>query len=360
MVDTYSKRSQIPAIIDEIERDIRHRGLKEGEKYLTGEELSKNFDVSIASINRAMQVMARRNKLVRKRRHGTFIGSVINPNREVVIKHISFFTQREYRGRSNLPPNSMVDGMLSELPESNIHFNFLPLGEEIPHVRRAVEHAQREGELTGAIIHNCPRSVYRYFYNNNIPAVAVGSDPNYLLPWMDKDQRQAGQILSEHLIDKGHEQLAFLHSENWLPGDSRTYDGIASVLGAKGKLADAMQTRGVPQDKEIALKIIENLFDQEKPPTGFICRSRFLADCVTEIATHKGLKVQDDIGVTCACDSAYMGSLKDNIYPYLIGIDPHAYGCLFSKLLAERIEGVRPNPDHYETPVSLCLPEETN
>ena len=91
-----------------------------------------------------------------------------------------------------------------------------------------MEHAQREGELTGAIIHNCPRSVYRYFYNNNIPAVAVGSDPNYLLPWMDKDQRQAGQILSEHLIDKGHEQLAFLHSENWLPGDSRAYDGIAS------------------------------------------------------------------------------------------------------------------------------------
>jgi DNA-binding LacI/PurR family transcriptional regulator len=357
MVETYGKTSQIPSIMDEIERDIRHRGLHAGERYLTAEEMAENFDVSIASINRAMQVMARRNILVRKRRHGTFIGPAINSNEDVVIKSISFFTQREYRGTNNLPPNSMVDGILSELPQADIHFVFLPPGEEIPYVRKAVENAQNNGELSGAILHCCPRNVYKFFYEKKIPAVAVGSDPNFLLPWLDKDQRQAGQILAEYLMEKGHNRIAFLKGDIWWPGDSRASDGIAQALGSAGKPADAMQTRGIPPDKGPALKIIQALFDQETPPTGFICRSRFVADCAAEVAQERGRKVQDEVDITCACDSTYIGSLKDNIFPYLKGIDPHAYGCLFSKLLAQRIRGEWPSPDHYETPVSLCLPE---
>ena len=73
MTIEYRQSSQIPAIMDEIERDIRQRGLQAGERYLTTEEIARNFEVRIASINRAMQVMPFCEKRTKDDQYGGYV-----------------------------------------------------------------------------------------------------------------------------------------------------------------------------------------------------------------------------------------------------------------------------------------------
>ena len=58
-----------------IEADIRSRGLRPGDQYLTAEKAGRALGVSTATASRAMKLMAERDMLIRYRNRGTFVRS---------------------------------------------------------------------------------------------------------------------------------------------------------------------------------------------------------------------------------------------------------------------------------------------
>jgi DNA-binding LacI/PurR family transcriptional regulator len=97
-----------------------------------------------------------------------------------------------------------------------------------------IESAKAAGETAGFIAISCPREVYRILSDTNLPMVIHGSA--YLdqenIPSVDVDNREAGKLLTEYLIQRGHRRMALLCVTDHLPGDNLFFDGTSEPLTA--------------------------------------------------------------------------------------------------------------------------------
>ena len=58
-----------------LEQDIYRRGLAPDQKYLSTRQVGQQFGVSLSMAAQAMQLLADQDKLIRRDRSGTFIGT---------------------------------------------------------------------------------------------------------------------------------------------------------------------------------------------------------------------------------------------------------------------------------------------
>ena len=72
-----------------IEEDIRQRGLRRGDRYLTAKEVGERFQVSTVTAHRAMVILTDKDVVIRKRKSGTFVGAgfVRNPESGPEVMH---------------------------------------------------------------------------------------------------------------------------------------------------------------------------------------------------------------------------------------------------------------------------------
>src|SRR5687767_9657738 len=73
MLHTHAEVSRIVILADQIEADIAQRGLKHGERYLRTGETAKLFAVDAKLANRALQLLVKRNRLMRRPGLGTIV-----------------------------------------------------------------------------------------------------------------------------------------------------------------------------------------------------------------------------------------------------------------------------------------------
>ena len=153
------------------------------------------------------------------------------------------------------------------------------------------------------------------------------------------DDVEGGRLATRHLLDLGHERIAFLGQDPANPfGFTASGDrerGYVEVLGSSGVDRDESLTRYGSHDRSVAQALAEELFSLDEPPTAVFASSDVQATGVLAAARSAGLRVPEDVSVVGYDDveiSAYAGltTVRQPLFES---------GLLGTQILLEAIEG---------------------
>ena len=148
--------SRIRLLAARLERDIHLRGLTAGDHYITGVEAGHLLGVSRATAQRAMAFLARQDKVVRRRRRGTFVGPSIETHRANKIRTVHVL-MLEYAASPLFSSDLLIQGIRSEISDANVQFSFLPPAGRLRYVKDLLQEPMSSGQLCGVLAVSCGR-----------------------------------------------------------------------------------------------------------------------------------------------------------------------------------------------------------
>ena len=143
-----------------------------------------------------------------------------------------------------------------------------------------------------------------WLHERRAPFVAFGrpwDDPGATHPWVDVDGAAGTGLATTHLINKGHERIAWIgwRKESLLGEDRRS--GWSSALRSRGLSTTGLASRvedTVASGREASAVLLD-----EAHPSAFVCASDTLAMGVLHTLADRGLRPGHDIAVTGFDDS---------------------------------------------------------
>jgi len=252
--------------------------------------------------------------------------------------------------------SQMLVGMERKLAELNCVLAFTVTMEEMQGesvMRKLVEDAKLDGMI---IVEGIPSETYD-FIKKTVPAV-VGidiSDPD--IPVVLYDRVEAAKTAVKHLIDQGHERIAFI-------GGTGRAGNIKLEKRFRGYMA-AMEEAGLAIDSRLVINAewnVDNsynlmreltMLNADERPTAVFAASDMLAISAMRAVSEAGLRIPEDI--------AFIG--LDNIEvsqftsPPLstIHIPKLEMGAMAAKVLADQLEGENALPFRMYLPYKLIV-----
>lgn len=271
-------------------KDIGKRSLHEGDPYLTAAEASKLLGVSPMMANRAMNVLAEREILVRRRRRGTFVGSgmrAAEPN--IAAIHLVGFMDDDPEWAP--PFGKMLVGLRRSVPAARITMHHLPFKGALRHYREVVEQVVESHSFHGIILSYAPREVQEYTTKECLPAVVYGTPfPGVRLPCVETDQKEVGRLMVQEAAAAGARRLFVLTREHWRHGDTLAFDGILTAAHEAGMSPNDLRVRnfdlGSPFTEAGLRPLIEEVVRTSQIPTGLLCRSPQITRIVNTLVSR--------------------------------------------------------------------------
>ena len=136
------------------------------------------------------------------------------------------------------------------------------------------------------------------------PFVAFGrpwDNPDAGHPWIDVDGAAGTELATTHLLDRGHERIAWIgwRKDSWIGEDRRA--GWSRALRDRGLPTTGLASRvedTVRSGREASAVLLD-----EARPTGFVCASDTLAMGVLHTLADRGLSPGSDVAVVGFDDS---------------------------------------------------------
>ncbi len=170
------------------------------------------------------------------------------------------------------------------------------------------------------------------------------------------DDVEGGRIATRHLVELGHRRIGFIGDAPSNPlgfvSSGRREQGYREVLAAAGLPFDPALVRHGAHDREVALRLSDDLIRAEDPPTAIFASSDVQGLGVIEAARNLGLRVPGDLSVIGFDDvevSAYAGltTVRQPLFES---------GLLGAQLLLEALQEAHPPAaDHHELPLELVV-----
>jgi DNA-binding LacI/PurR family transcriptional regulator len=111
------------------------------------------------------------------------------------------------------------------------------------------------------------------------------------------DERSAGELATQHLIDLGHERIGYVGGPNYYLPTQQKAEGRESALRAAGISPDGLALYAEDFSVAQGRATLRRLLESESPPTGVVCSSDLMAIGVLQEAAARGLRVPEDLSV---------------------------------------------------------------
>jgi DNA-binding LacI/PurR family transcriptional regulator len=118
----------------------------------------------------------------------------------------------------------------------------------------------------------------------NVPSVAV-------------DERGAGELATQHLVDLGHERIGYVAGPDYYLPTQQKAAGREQALRGAGLDGDGLVAHGSDFTVEDGRAALRTLLASKERPTGVICSSDLMAIGVLQEASAEGLRVPEDLSV---------------------------------------------------------------
>ena len=180
-----------------LETDIRQRCLTPGHKYLTAQESALLLGTSVGRANRALQILAERDVVVRRRNSGTFVGDALQGPAVDDVLTVSILEPARNGLEDGFRLDLIIKGVLASMSDvRDVRLSYVPAESGVPFVQGLLEPLRNAGRLAGVIASSCHRDVYRYLGENHYPLLVMGSlYPDQPYPSIDGDERSGGKML---------------------------------------------------------------------------------------------------------------------------------------------------------------------
>jgi LacI family transcriptional regulator, galactose operon repressor len=138
-----------------------------------------------------------------------------------------------------------------------------------------------------------------YLSQMRFPFVAFGrSDLEVDFPYVDEDGVHGLELVTQHLIDRGHRRLAFISAPLDLMFCTYRQAGLEAALQRNGLSMPAAYRIMSDLTQQGGFKAMNELLDLSPPPTAVICCNDLMALGAITAAQKRGIKVGQDIDVT--------------------------------------------------------------
>jgi DNA-binding LacI/PurR family transcriptional regulator len=337
-----------------LEEDIRARGLRAGEPYLTTAQAGRHLGISKAMAYRAMKILVARQVLVSHPGRGTFVGPESSGKPVKRAKCIRIFSMQDLLLSSEQSTYGWLAGLVTTLPGYSIQFDFLQPPDAETQSAQLLDQGLADGTLSAVIMLGCPRAVQEQVLGRGVPAVVLGTDYSSTrqLPSVDADQFEIGRMAAEHLLSHGHRRIALLMREMWFPGDRRMYEGVGRALDEAGLGHDSLVLRNLSVDADALAADLRRLFQADDHPTGCVCRMPLFAQATVRMAESLGLSAPDDLEIVSdglnRQTAAHMG-----VSSVCMKVGVNEQVAIAGRMLAELFESRQPDPLHVVLPVEL-------
>jgi DNA-binding LacI/PurR family transcriptional regulator len=145
-----------------------------------------------------------------------------------------------------------------------------------------------------------PQADLDRFAAAEMPVVLVDY-PHEHLPSVHTDDIAGGRLATEHLLELGHERIAFIgdfeHNYHGFTSSAMRRVGYQEALCAAGLEVDSQLVRRASHGREPATVLTRELLDLTDPPTAIFAASDTQAMGVLEAADELGVAVPDDLAV---------------------------------------------------------------
>jgi DNA-binding LacI/PurR family transcriptional regulator len=191
-----------------------------------------------------------------------------------------------------------IDDVVGRSPYDLILFNI----ETRDQRRAALRRFARRDRVDGVVVISLPLTPgeVRAFTRDGLPAVCVDV-ANAMLPHVAIDDVAGGAMAARHLLDAGHERIAFVGDVEENPfgfaSSERRLEGFRAELQVAGVTLPAGYVRRGPFGRATASRLARQLLSLRRRPTAIFAASDVQAFGVLDAAARAGLAVPEDLSV---------------------------------------------------------------
>ena len=254
------KKTRISKLAGRLRLDMAERSLRPGDHYLTAAAAGEMLGVSSAMANRAMNLLANDDILVRHRSRGTFVGPGFDSGAEETSKAIHLVEILGGEETSETQAGAMFSGLRESMSDARLVCHFFPANNSTRQIHDELERLAASKSFGGLVLAGCRRDVQENVAHSGIPAVLWGSTyPGVDLPYVDLDQAEVGRLMAKMAVDAGYRRMVFVTREIWLEGDARAFHGITQQSHKSGLASDAVRLQNVPETS--GESVMRNIFE---------------------------------------------------------------------------------------------------
>lgn len=356
MSTTAIENTNVKRLALALEDDIRRRGLRPGDRYLTASEAVKHFKASEMSVHRAMQLLAEKNLLVRQRGAGTFVGSNFDLRQDqwCPLQVIHVVMSMDCQRIATLPAELLVDRLGNAIPDAVVEVHYVPDYDSLRHLDRIVSRIGGENESKEALILiRSSRSMQLYVQNSGLPAIVFGgvfSDVKKLSS-VDVDQFAIGKLMARYVLNAGGKRLALLMRDDWRHGDNVMFSGVTQELGRGGIGCESFIVRSIPPDNDHIAEEVRQLMSQVDAPEALMCRTHMYAAAADQAL--RSLNLEDTVLLVAGGGRKPIAPRYAYVAPE---VDEEDQVEMLGRMLLDQIAKETPHVENRVIPVHMCLP----
>ncbi|PAV30967.1 LacI family transcriptional regulator [Virgibacillus profundi] len=178
--------------------------------------------------------------------------------------------------------------------------------------------------------------VTNFLIERGFPFVIVGKPYENVngITHVDNDNFTAGKEITEHLIDQGHEKIAFIGGSKDLFVTIDREAGYEAALQEAGHEVSDSYKIHTEFLKSGGREAVENLMSLKTPPTGIVVSDDLMSVGVLSMLEESGVKVPRDVSLV-SFNNVYLSEI---ILPALTTVDIqiHELGAQSAKALIEK------------------------
>lgn len=322
-------------------------------KSTTITDIARLAGVSKKSVSRALNSEAGISLETRERIMGVIKETGYQPDRRAraLAGHGSYLIALAYNNANPGYVLDLLNGALAEANRAGYELILHPVSAEAADAPLELQKLMRRSGADGLIL-TPPLSesyhMFEGFAEINKPLVRVsGDDVQSNIPQICFDDRAAAFAITMHLLELGHQNIAFLGGDKDSGPTRRRYAGFTDALSSqKLTLRDDWQLSGdftFLSGIDAGKKILES----DDRPTAVMCCNDEMAAGIIHAARNAGLRVPDNLSVTGFDDAP----IAQQVWPPLTTVrQPLAdMGAASISRLVEQIMGTsdKPAPLHF-------------
>jgi GntR family transcriptional regulator, arabinose operon transcriptional repressor len=331
-------------IIDIMVEEIRSGTRKRGDRLPDVEELDDKFSTSSITVNRALNELQKMGYIQRVKGKGTFIVGIpsmpTENSSQLANRFISCIIPFD------LHQDDVMRGIESTCRERSLLFTTKNSNFSIDLERESLIQA-RENGAAGIIVYPVSNreniDLYSRMIIENYPFVIIDRSLGALThPFVCCANLDAFNLVTEHLITKGHRRIGYLCGDLSLSSTYERFQGYCAALIKAGipvdgdLVIDHFYVHGDTPDEAVVRDILKRYVSKPINATAIACANDFIASRLIQQAETMGIRVPADLSIT-GFDNLYFTSLLKP--PLTTVIQPFKeIGENATRLLADMIE----------------------
>lgn len=211
-------------------------------------------------------------------------------------------------------------GGIEEVAQQNGYFLTLSNINSVMYNRNALDKIVMGKRFDGLIIHVAAltKSMIQRLEELEFPFIVIGQPAFECgVCWIDINNKLAGEIVTNHLIDEGYKRIAFIGGIQKDRISANRQNGYKNALLNKGVKIEKYYIKEGGTTLEEGFRLMNELLDLPNPPDSVVCTNNFIAFGGIKAIQSRGLKIPGDIAVV-GFDNYPLSQLTD---PQLTVVD---------------------------------------